>query len=155
MAKTFTNPFTQTAQMPMTTFVNADSFTATQPGTAPTNTKLFFTAGADGSVLKSMVATTDATAAAQTLGIWLSTDAGTTKVLLGVINVPLNSGYTGAIAAVDCLNATIFPLNALQVDQSGKVVLTLPASARIYLGCLTTAVAANKTLYVTGFAQDF
>jgi hypothetical protein len=155
MAKTFTNPFTQTAQMPMTTFVNADSFTATQPGTAPTNTKLFFTAGADGSVLKAMIATTDATAAAQTFGIWLSTDAGTTKTLLGVVNVPLNSGYTGAIAAVDCLNSTVWPAGALQVDQSGKAVLTLPASARIYVGCLLTAVAASKTIYITGFAQDF
>ncbi len=153
MAKTTTLPLTQTLQNPLGTLVNADSFTATNPGTSPTNTKLFFTAGAEGSILKSLTFATDATAAAQTVGIWLSTDGGTTKYLLGVINVPLNSGYTGAIANVDALNSSV--LIGLTLDQSGRPVLPLVANARIYIGCLLTAVAASKTIYVTGVAEDF
>lgn len=151
--KTTTTPFTQTLKCPTLTFVNADSFTATNPGTAPTNTKLFFTAGSEGSIIKSLIMSTDATAAAQTVGIWLSTDSGTTKTLIGVVNVPLNSGYTGAVINVDVLNNAF--LAGLVLDQSGRPILPLEANARIYMGCLLTAVATSKTLYVTGFAEDF
>ena len=153
MAKTTTNPFTQTIQNIGVALTNASSFTATNPGTAPTNTVALFTAGSEGSILKSLTATTDATAAAQTVGIWISTDSGTTKHLIGVINVPLSSGYTGAVVSVDMLSATW--LIGLACDQSGKQVLPLEANAVLYVGCLTTAVAASKTLWITGVAEDF
>ena len=154
MAKTSTNPFTKTVQSPAISLVNASSFTATNPGTAPTNTILFFTAGTEGSILKSIIASTDATAAAQTIALWISTDGGTTKYLLGVINVPLSSGYTGAVVNVDVLGANSM-LVGLTVDQAGRNVLPLAAGARLYISCLVTAVAASKTLWVTGVAEDF
>lgn len=153
MPKSTTLPLTQNHRNVAATLANADSFTAINPGTAPTNTKLLMTAGSDGSIVKSLIACTDATAAAQTFGLWISTDSGTTKHLIGVTNVPLNSGYTGAVINVDCLSNSF--LIGLTYDQAGRAILPLQASAQLYIGCLTTAVAASKTLWITGVVEDF
>lgn len=153
MAKTTTLPMTQSFTNIGVALTNASSFTATQPGTSPTNTVPLFTAGAEGSVVKSLIMSTDATAAAQTVGIWISTDAGTTKMLIGVVNVPLSSGYTGAVVNVDAL-ANLY-LQGLDYGVSGRPELPMQANAVLYCGCLTTAVAANKTLWITGCAQNY
>ena len=153
MAKSTTLPLTQNHRNIANTLVNADSFTAINPGTAPTNTKLLMTSGADGSILKHLIACTDATAAAQTFGLWISTDSGITKHLIGVTSIPLNSGYTGAVINVDCLSSAFFI--GLTYDQAGRPILPLQANAQLYIGCLTTAVAASKTIWVTGVVEDF
>jgi len=153
MAKSTTLPLTQNHRNIAATLVNADSFTAINPGTSPTNLKLLMTAGSDGSILKSLIACTDATAAAQTFGLWISTDGGTTDHLIAVVNVPLNSGYTGAVLNVDILS-NAFTIG-LTYDQAGRAILPLQANAQLYIGCLTTAVAASKTIWVTGVVEDF
>lgn len=153
MAKSTTLPLTQNHRNVAATLVNSDSFTAINPGTSPTNTKLLLTAGPDGSILKHLTACTDATAAAQTFGLWISSDSGTTKHLICVINVPLNSGYTGAISNIDCLNNNFFI--GLSYDQSGRPIIPLAANTQLYIGCLVTAVASNKTIWVTGVVEDF
>lgn len=151
--KTTTLPLTQNHRNVAATLINGDSFTATNPGTSPTNTKLLMTAGSDGSILKSLIASTDATAAAQTFGLWISTDSGTTKHLIAVTNVPLNSGYTGAVLNIDILS-NAFTIG-LTYDQTGRSILPLQANAQVYVGCLLTAVAANKTIWITGVVEDF
>lgn len=154
MAKTTTNPFTQDIKTIKQTLVNADSFHATNPGTAPTNSKLLFTADAtDGSIVKAITMATDATVAAQLVAFWISPDGGTTKYMLGVVNVPLNSGHTGAIINVDVLNNQF--LSGLTMDQTGRQVLPMEAGTSLYVSCLTQAVAASKTIWITGVAEDF
>lgn len=151
MAKTNTIPFPQTLQNPAVTIVTATSFTAANPGTAPTNTVLFATAGADGSVLKSIMIASD-DSSARTVQFWLSTDAGTTKYLIGSTVVAALAG-SATLINIDVLGNTI--LTGFAFDETGKPVLPLAASARIYVGIITAAVTASKTLYITGSQEDY
>lgn len=151
MAKTNTNPFTQNIFNPAATIVNATSFTAANPGTAPTNTILFATAGANDSVMKAiMISSTDT--AAQTVQFWISPDAGTTKYLIGSAVV---AGLSGAatLTNIDVLNNAI--ITGLTLDQTGRPVLPLQATYRIYIGVITQAVTASKNIYVTGAQEDY
>ena len=85
MAKTNTNPFTQTIRNPAATLVNADSFIAANGGTNPTNIKLLLTAGSEGSIVKSLIIASD-DSSARTVSFYMSTDAGTT----GMKNSPMS-----------------------------------------------------------------
>ena len=158
MAKTYTNPFTQTLKVHAATIVNATSFSAADAGTNPTNTVKLLTAGSEGTVVKAICMASNDTSARNIAFYW-SGDGGTTKVLLCVVAIAATAGFTGAIANVDVLNAltsTGLPIiNGLPVDQSGKQVLPLEAGDEIYIAVITAAVTANKTVYVTAFCEDF
>jgi len=151
MAKTNTIPFPQNVQNPAVTIVNATSFTAANGGTAPTNTVLFSTAGANDSVLKSIQISSD-DSIARTVQFWLSTDAGTTKYLIGTVPVAAFSG-SASLINIDVLGNAI--LTGFAFDETGKPVLPLAANARIYVCIITAAVTATKTLYITGVQEDF
>lgn len=152
MAKTYTVPITQNIQSTFGTLVNADSFTAANGGTAPTNTKLLCTAGADGSVLKSLTLSSD-DSSARVVQFWISTDAGTTKYLIGSISVAANSGTNGSTANVDFLGSQI--LLGMCTDASGKYVIPLAANARVYYCVTTAAVTAGRTVYISATLEDF
>ena len=152
MAKTTTNPFTQTVKNPVVSLQNADGFIAASGLLSPTNTKLFITAGAEGSILKSLIIASD-DIAIKTVSIYISTDLGTNKYLLGTVSVPINSGSTGAIANVDVLNNTF--LTGLSIDQTGRQVLPLAIGATLYVGVITSAVTSGRVLHITGVAEDF
>jgi len=152
MAKTTTLPITQTLQSAFGTLLNADSFTAANGGTAPTNTKLLCTAGADGSILKSLILSSDDTSA-RVVQFWISTDAGTTKYLLGSINVAANAGTNGSNANVDFLGSSI--IIGMCTDASGKYVIPLAANARVYYGVTTAVITAGRTVYVSATLEDF
>lgn len=152
MAKTTTNPFTQSIRNPNVAIVNGDSFIAAGGLLIPTNTKSFFVAGAEGSVLKSMVISSD-DGTARNVAVYVSTDGGTTKYLLGTVNVPLNAGSTGAIVNVDVLNNSF--LTGLSIDQTGRQVLPLAPNAVVYVGVITAVVTSGKALFITGVAEDF
>lgn len=153
MAKTTTCPITQTLQTFGQSFVAADSFVAANAGTAPTNTKTVFTAGTEGSVVKSLMIATDDTAAG-VYNFYISTDAGTTKYLLFSVNVPLTSGFgTGTVVNIDVLGSTV--VVGLPIDQSGKPVLPMKASAVLYAAKQTAAVTASKTTHIVGIAEDY
>lgn len=151
MAKTTTCPITQTIQNAFATLVNADGAVGTTLTTSPSNSKLLFTAGAEGSVVKSLTVSSD-DSAARVLVFYISPDSGTTKYCIGTINIPLNSGATGAIANIDVLGSAV--LLGLVLDQSGKPVLPLAATYRIYIGT-QVAVTAAKTIVVTAVAEDY
>lgn len=151
MAKTTTIPFPQTITTFGATIVNATSFTAANPGTAPTNTLLLYTAAANDAVIKSLLVSSNDTSSA-TVQFWLSKDSGTTKYLIGSVVV---AGLSGAatLINVDVLGNAI--LTGFDYNETGKCVLPLSASDRIYIGVITSAVTASKNVYVTGIAEEY
>jgi hypothetical protein len=151
MAKTTTNPFTQTIKNPTAVLFNSSLAIGTGDyGTAPPNTVLFATAGVEGAIIKGITVSSSDTAV-RTLQFFISKDSGTTQTLLFTIAVPANSGFT-TVAMVDVLTtATVL---GLPVDQSGRPVIPLEAGARIYVGT-TVAVTSGRTVYVDGFQEDF
>lgn len=151
MAKTTTCPIAQTIQNPAVQIANGDGAVGTGFTTNPSNTKLFFTAGAEGSVLKSLMVSSDDTAT-KLLVLYLSTDGGTTKYWLGCILVAITAGQTGAIANLDFLGSSLF--TGLPLDQSGKPVLELTANAKLYVG-VQVAVTSGKFINVVGQAEDY
>lgn len=151
MAKTNTLPVTQTIQNWAQTIVNATSFTAANPGTSPTNTLLLGTAGAEGSVIKSLIISSSDTASAS-VQFWISTDAGTTKYLLGTVVVAATSGFATA-TNIDVLGNTL--IAGLPIDSAGRPVIELAAGAKIYICVITSAVTANKNVYVTAQVEDY
>jgi hypothetical protein len=152
MAKTTTNPFTQTVRNPAATLVNGDSFIAAAGGTAPTNTKELLTAGAEGSIVKALLIASDDTAA-RSVSFYVSTDSGTTKYLLFTVPVAANSGVNGAAINIDILNNAF--VQGLTIDQSGRPVLPLEAGAKLYIGVITAAVTSTRTLHVVATVEDF
>jgi hypothetical protein len=153
MAKTTTLPITQTIQTLVVGIVNATSFIAANGGTAPTNTVLLLTAGADGSVVKSIMISSDDSAAKQ-VSFYISVDSGTTKYLLGTVNVAAGAGLTsGTTSNVDVLGN--YYLIGLPVDQSNKPIIELKAGAQIYAGAITAAVTSGRTLHVIAQMEDY
>jgi len=139
MPKSTALNFTQNIKLAATTIVNADS----------TNKKTVFTAGANDAVVKSLHAISD-DSAAKVVNIYVND--GSTDIYIGAVNVPITSGTTGAIAAVDLLNGTLFP--NLPYDANGKRVLPLPGGYIVKVS-VQVAVTAAKTITVTCMAEDY
>lgn len=153
MAKTTTCPVTQTIQSFGQSFINSDSFVAANAGTSPTNTKSIFTAGSEGSVIKTLIIATDDTSAG-IYNFYISTDSGTTKYLLFSVAVPALSGFgSGTTANIDILGSAV--VLGLPIDQSGKSVLPMKNGAILYAAKQTSAVTASKTTHIVGIAEDF
>jgi hypothetical protein len=152
MPKTNTNPFTQTIRNPAATLVNADSFIAANGGTSPTNIKELLTAGSEGSIVKSLIISSD-DSSARTVSFYMSTDGGTTDYLLFSVPVAASSGVNGTTINIDVLNNAF--VQGLQIDQSGRPVIPLAANAKIYVGVITAAVTSGRTLYVVASLEDF
>lgn len=151
MAKTTTNPFTQTIKTPAQVLLNADGAIGTSDyGTAPSNTKLLLTAGSEGSIVKSLIVNSNDTTT-RTLQFFLSLDSGVTKYLLFTVATPANAGFT-TVASVDILAASTTV--GLPIDQSGRPVLPLEAEAQIYFGS-TVAVNSARTIYAKAILEDF
>jgi len=152
MAKTTTNPFTQTIRNLDVSLLNATSFIAANGGTNPTNTVELLTAGSEGSILKSLIVASD-DSSARTISFYLSTDAGTTKFLLFSVPVAIASGSNGTTVNVDVLNNAF--VQGLQIDQSGRPIIALEANSKIYMGVITAAVTSGRTLHVVASLEDF
>lgn len=152
MAKTTTNPFTQTIRNPDVALVNANSFIAANGGTNPTNTVELLTAGSEGSILKSLIIASD-DSSARTVSFYLSTDGGTTKFLLFSVPVAIAAGSNGTTINVDVLNNAV--VQGLQIDQSGRPIIALQANSKIFMGVITAAVTAGRTLHVVASVEDF
>lgn len=152
MAKTTSNPFTQTVKSPALALVNANSFIAANGGTNPTNTTKLLTAGSEGSIVKAITVASD-DSSARNISFYISTDAGTTKFLLFTVPVAATSGVNGTTINVDVLNNAF--VQGLPIDQSGRPILPLEANEEIYVGVITAAVTAGRTLHITCNVEDF
>lgn len=115
--------------------------------------QLLCTAGSNGSILKALRISSTDTAAAN-VAIWIQPGGTGLLSLLGVVNVPLTSGFssTGVIAPVDVLGNTY--LTGLSTDQTGLPVLPLAASTKVYVSLLAT-LTNYKALHITGSLEDF
>ena len=139
MSKTNTLPITQNIKRCVQSFTSSDT----------TTFKTVYTAGANDAVVKQLNArTNDSTA----VNLVVVINDGTTDRVIGTVNVPINSGSTGAIASVDLLGGTLIP--SLPFDQNGKRVLPMQGGDILKIGCLATMTAA-KTTDVTGFAEEY
>lgn len=140
MAKSTALNFTQSLKLASATIQPADT----------TALKTVFTAGSNDAVVKSLHAVSDETANARVLNLYVNN--GATDIYIGSVNVPLSSGFTGAIASVDLLSGTLFP--GLPYDAQGKRVLPLPAGYILKVSSQST-MATGKTITVTAMAEDY
>ena len=162
MAKTTTTPFTQNIKNIGCILSNAGgvapvpnllAYNATTG--QPTNANqlvTFYTAGAEGAVLKSMSVSNNQ-AVAKILGVWVQPSGTGNYYLLGQINVPASAGTgSGTTVSVDLLGNTV--LIGLSYDQMGKPILPLAGGSVVAISC-TTALATDQLIYVTGTAEEF
>jgi hypothetical protein len=112
--------------------------------------KTIYTASANDSVVKAInVASTDS--AARVMTLWLSDLANGNDTFLGAINIPVNSGVSGTVAAIDLLGGTLLP--SLPYDANGKRVL--PLKSGWHLKASVPAVTAGRTITVEVIAEDY
>lgn len=153
MAKTTTAPFTQSNKL--TGFIMLSSVSAQSVDTSGvvSNDQLIYTAGADDSIVKSILVTSN-DSAVRYVSFWIQPGGTGSKYLLNTVAVPANSGNspTGIIANVDVLNGLY--MQGLCVDQTGRPVLPVPAGTKIYAG-MVAALTANKQLYIQTISADF
>lgn len=114
-----------------------------------TTLKTLYTASADDAVVKSLMCRSNDTAA---MNVVVAYNNGAADFILGVVNVPINSGSTGAIAAVDLLSGTLLP--GLPYDQNGKRILPLQGGYILKVGVLVTITAA-KQIDVTAVVEEY
>lgn len=139
MPKSTNLNFTQTLKLSGVKILPADT----------TALKTLFTAGANDAVVKAInVQSTDT--AARVLNLYVND--GSTDYLLGAVNIPLNSGNTGAAATIDLLGGTLMP--SLPYDANGKRILPLPAGYVLKVSS-QTAVTAAKEITVVCMAEDY
>ena len=155
MAKTTTNPFTQSIRNSHISLTSASGI-ITAPnglsGISPTSGLYpLFTAGNEGSVIKGIVASSDDTA--KTLAFYSNPDGGTNKYLLGTAAVAATAGFNGTTANVDVLNNTY--LVGLPIDQTSRQCLPLASGASLWAGVATTAISTAKGIHISVYGEDF
>ena len=136
MALTNTAAFAQTTQTNTAIVVGVDDLTS-----APANTILLVTAGADGGLLTGVSAIPRATVTASSLHLFISKDSGTTQVLL---DSALMAAHT--VAATTAVPVTTF------TAYSEDAPLRLDAADRIYAG---SGVALAGGIAFTAEWSDF
>ena len=127
--------FGLTPNLAEVTFVAADGTTA----------KDLVSAGADGTKVLSIAATSDDTAAVN-MRVYLHD--GTTAYLVGTVRVPTLAGTDGAAAALDLLQIAALPW----LDSDGD--FALPSGYKVQVAPLA-AVTAAKTVTLVCFAVDY
>lgn len=141
MALSHQGVFVQTPKITPAAFTNADS----------ANTKkTIATAGSDGSKVVGINITSTETANARVAQLWLTRSA--TSYLLGSINVPVNSGFDGTVAAVNAINQTIMP--SLPIDNDGQPYLFLESGDTLQAS-FTTQIASGKEADVVAIFGNF
>lgn len=126
---------------------NNQSVTITSADT--TVAKLCFTAASNDSDVKSIIVTSNDTAAIN-LALYVTRSA--VDYWLGTVNIPISSGTTGSVVSVDLINVTSIP--GLPLDNVGKAYLPLKTGDTLKVGPIVTMTAA-KTCYVSVFGQDY
>lgn len=114
-----------------------------------TTPALAFTAGANDSDIKAIVATSDDTA---TINLGVYVVRGGVNYLIGTVRIVTLSGQDGAANAIDILNSTA--MAGLPLDSVGKRYIPLKTGETLKVGCLATMTAA-KTCTVSVLGQDY
>lgn len=119
-----------------------------QPGDT-TTLKTLWTAGAQGSKIVALFATSD-DSANEDVQAWLND--GTIDSLLGTKQVLANSGFTNAVAATNLFDGVALPW--LPIDRDGQRYLFIKPSGILKVNAKTTITAA-KTLYLNAIGADY
>ncbi len=139
MAKTNEAVFTQNANIARATIVNADGTTA----------KSLISAGADDTKITGIALTTDDSAA---VNVQVILNDGSNDTVIGIVNVPITSGFAASIPGVNGMNATDLP--HLPIDSAGNPYIMLKTGHSLKVAALA-AVTAAKTLYAVALGEDF
>jgi hypothetical protein len=111
--------------------------------------KVLYTASVDDSVVKAInVSSLDS--AARVMSLWL-VGADNQSRLIGAVNIPANSGNTGAIVTVDLLGGTLLP--SLPYDANGKRVIPLKAGQKLALSVPGVTVGAQ--IIASAFVEEY
>lgn len=127
--------FVKTPNHAEVTFVNADS----------TNAKDLISAGANGTKVIGIAATSDDTAA---VNMRLYIHDGTTAYLVGTVRIAIAAGSDGAAPAVNLLSRAALPW----LDSDGQFLL--PTGYKLQVAPLA-AVTAAKTVTIVCLAADY
>jgi len=138
MAVSHQGTFVQTPKITPITIVNADG----------TNKKVVATAGADGSKVVGLQATSDD--AARVLQVWLTRAA--TNYLLATCDIGALSGFDGIVPVTNLMNVTEWP--GLPVDNDGQRYFFLESGDTLSVS-VTVAVTAAKTIYAISTFGNF
>jgi hypothetical protein len=138
MAVTATPVFVQNPKVTPVAFVNATASTK----------QTIVSAGANGTKVLAMFATSTETATARTFNIWL-TRSGTSYLLI-TYTVPINSGFDGVAAPLNMFSN--WP--SLPVDNDGQRYLFLESGDTLQASC-TTSITAGKEIDITAVFGNF
>lgn len=108
---------------------------------ADTNGQTILTAGSNGTIVESLVISTDDTTAVNCFIYGLS---GATVRPIGIVNVTANSGNLGTVANIDALANTGITLIGQAVNENGKRVIVLEANEVLKFSCLANMTSAKK-----------
>lgn len=132
------------------TFVATPKLTpaATTNADSANTKKTIATAGASGSKVVAVIATSTETANARVGQLWLTRSA--TSYLIGSFNVPINSGFDGSTQGVNALSLVA----GLPVDNDGQVYFFLESGDTLQVS-FTTQVASGKEIDVFAIFGNF
>lgn len=129
--------FIATVKTPVVAFANADS----------TTFKAIMTAGASGSRLDSLIASSSDTVSNV---LQLAVQVSAVDYVIGEVTIPANAGTNGTAKSVAVLNATDIP--GLAYTENGALYLATGAALR---GRMKTAVAGAFVVHLTGAGGDY
>lgn len=111
--------------------------------------KVLYSASLNDAVVKAInVASLDS--AARVMSLWI-VGADNQPTLIGAVNIPLNSGNTGAVATIDLLGGSLMP--SLPYDANGKRVIMLKAGQRLAVS--VPGVTAGTQINVTAQIEEY
>lgn len=139
MPVTSTPVFPQTPKRESVQFANADGQTL----------KTIYTAGANGSKVHGLIATSTDTSARD---MQLSITNGGTTYILGTVTVPIGAGNSGSVPSVNMLNSAQLP--GLPLDSDGNPEILLVSGDTLQAEALSTVTAA-KVISLTAIGADF
>ncbi len=119
---------------------------------AANSKKLIFTAGANGSIVRSIIVTMDDTSQ-KTSQLWAFD--GVNYALLGTFTILAQSGNVATTLPVSVLDYVYNLIDVFKrVDQAGNKIISLKAGWSLYWS--NTVVVTNlKTQYITVLGEDF
>lgn len=137
-------PLTATPVFPQSPLLGAQSFLNADASTK----KTVITAGANGSKVISLTATSTETASARVAQVWLNRAA--VLYLLVSVNIPVNSGFDGTAPVVNLMNETQWPGQGFS---DGNFFLL--QSGDLLQVSVTTTITAGKEIDVVGNYLNF
>jgi len=125
------------------------AFTFAAASNTTTNLVSLVAGGANGSLVEAITISSTDTSARDLI---LILNNGTYNFVLCTIAIPLNAGFTNAVAPVNLFASAYVP--GLSVDANGNKVLNVPNGSTLYVGTLT-AVTSAKQISVVANGGNF